>query len=71
MWVAQNETAVETIGLEVGLLLVLMKYAIEKIVRANPRSNGYFCFGMEAAILDGSSGAKQLWAEGGYLARHI
>ena len=42
VWVAQNETAVETIGLEVGLLLVLMKYAIEKIVRANPRSNGYF-----------------------------
>ena len=59
MWVAQKETAVETIGLEIGLLLVLMKYTIETIVTANPRNNGYFCLGMEAAILDGSSGAKE------------
>ena len=59
MWVTQNETAVETIGLEIGVLLVLMKDTIETIVTANPRNNGYFCFGMEAAILDESSGAKE------------
>ena len=39
MWVAQNETAVETIRIEIGLLLVLMKYTIETIVTVNPRNN--------------------------------